>query len=210
MLARLVALSLTTQRTAARDATRRDALGAYGTALEQYYAQTHSYMVVPAGCTIKTGGATGNDTYPGNASAALPEGTPLTKCVGFDGAGWGSINRHKNSNITNYGTSAISEELRNEGFIQTISFDPRTGGSFPSQTATTVITSPSSVANFDDYILTLCDSAGNPAADAASATQYGLYAEFETASGAAAPSGTHASTSCGGPSTTSGGWNTIQ
>jgi len=204
VLARLIALSLTAQRSASRDATRRAALTQYSTALEQYYTQAHSYMVVPtsAGCTVT---ASTTDTYPGNPSAPLPEG-PLTKCVGYMGGGWGSINRRS---MASYGSKAISEELRSEGFIQTISFDPRTNGNFPTQTAAQVVAAKG-IANFDDYILTLCDSNGNPASDPSTATEYGLYAELESNTAAAVPGGTGTKTSCGGASTGSGGWDTVQ
>ncbi len=209
ILARLVVISLNMQRIQARDASRRTALTQYGTAIEQYYSQAHSYLIEPAGCIVDKSA----DFYPDGTTYPLPKALPngdTDSCVGYQGGGWGSINRRSPSAdpskaIGGYpGAESISEALRAGGYIQSISLDPRTGGVFPSQPASTLTS-----ATFDDYILTLCSSSGRPASDPSEATEYGLYANLENAPSTSVATGTKATNSCGGPGTAFP-WNTIQ
>jgi len=203
ILARLVVISLNEQRVQARDASRRSALVQYGTALEQYHAQSHSYMLEPAGCHVTKS----TNFYPDGTSFPLPEGD-VVSCVGYHGGAWGSVNRRSplaGPNIAGYpGTQSIAEALRTAGYLQTISTEPRSNGAFPSQSASAI--DPN---NFDDFILTLCNSDGRPAADPTEATEYGLFAALEKSPSTGSVSGTKANNSCGGPNTLYP-WNTIQ
>lgn len=206
ILTALVMVTLTEQRRAGRDANRQLSLSEYTTSLQQYYSQSHTYMLSPAPCFISNTA----ELYPGvtDPTLKLPIGSG-DGCVGFKKGGWGSINRKNGSQITNYGLISIADALRQGGFLQRTNTDPRTAGQFPTQPASDFKASDGSVTEFDDFILTLCNNDGKPAATAQQATEFGLFAQLERDPQITHPHDPPSKQECGGPGT-GYGWDTIQ
>lgn len=169
----------TKSRTRARDANRRASVKGYSHSLELYYTVRRTYVVYykDKNNTCDLASTALNDLN----TTAVGSG-----CVGYKGKGWGAITR---KNIIDYSAKSIADALVNEGFLSQVKTDPSIS-SFDQHNNT--------LAEYDDFLLTLCQPDGRAATTEKNATDYAIYAKMENPT---PQESDYTSRLCGGPNT---------
>lgn len=194
ILSAIITTNLTESRARARDANRVESVRAYTAALEQWKSVNGTYFVYLKGgaqpsCSFNPTAGNGFMTCTGSSA------------VGFQGSGSGGITRKKASvtdpTPANYTTSSIADALLTAGYLSQVRLDPLDTGFNTNTTA---------ASRYSDFILTLCQADSDPADSIKNAQEYAVYTKLERAD---AKSQGLADTHCGGPKTTSGGWDTL-
>jgi prepilin-type N-terminal cleavage/methylation domain-containing protein len=186
ILAALTVLATNESRARARDANRRDSIGNYTAALEQWrqVGTTRSFFV-----------RAGSNCTPSGTGAGYMSGVGAD-CVGYRGGGAGMITR---KTVSNHSATSIAEALQGAGVLTAIRVDPL-DAKLDTNVAPTVA----------DFILTTCTRDGVPAQTMDEAETFAIYTQLErpntTGSGSATDAG-NAARLCGGPDT-GYGWDT--
>ncbi|HSI20344.1 MAG TPA: type II secretion system protein [Verrucomicrobiae bacterium] len=186
LLSVIVTANLNESRARARDVNRTESVRAYSASLEQWKASNGSYFVYLKGGTAPTCTAVPNDYMVCSGSSA----------VGYKGSGQGGITRKGRG--ADYGASSIADALLTAGFLSRIRIDPL-------DTDFTTKTTASST--YADFLLTLCKSDSQPADSIKNALEYGIFTKLERPEPV---SQQVADAHCGGVSTPSKGWDTLQ
>lgn len=166
IIATLVTQNFNDSRARAFDSNIKSSVRGYRQALELYNTRYGSYFVYDrsGGCSVSQKGADANDyRLQGNGGSG---------CVGYLGSGEGRIT--KKNPVANYQGQSIAEVLVKEGFLNGVYTFP---GSDPQNDGGAKYSREKHLT--DDFILTLCDSNGNEAISASSATNFGLYGQLK-------------------------------
>lgn len=157
VMAVIVTADYSKSKSRARDASRKDSVKAYASAVELYYSANKSYAIKAAGCAF-AGDISTNAIYKVN-------------CVGFHGNGWGAMTRR--SMVGKYDNAkSIADTLVSKGYLNSVKLDPR-------QKEGIYNVHDNSNDKYDDFLYVICDSSGKQAISEATATDYSVQTKLE-------------------------------
>lgn len=177
ILSGLAAVNYSRSRTRAYDTNIKTNTSSYRDAMELYYSQNKTYFVTnyqvaTPTCTVGQRGDIHEYNLKGDGDA----------CVGLYGGSQGMMTRRKDSAtgpLQNYKSQSIADALVADGVLNRIETFPDTSNSDFSTYSSVVVDDTTYPA---DFVLTLCNSAGDQAKNEKEATGYAIYAALKSPS----------------------------
>lgn len=183
ILAALLVVNSSSARLRSRDANRRGSMEGYRASMEQYKTAKGNYFVQSGSCV-----QTGTAQQSGRAVYIQASGAG---CSGIYGGGSGRVTRRNSATNSTYSSLSIADALVKEGYLNRIYTDPIDAKL------------PYTDHSDRDYIITICQSNGQPALAPDQAKEFAVYGVME---GSFPKEEGTAKQLCGGSNTAGGGW----